>query len=746
VTSEPSGSLDRRAVRLPVNGIAGAERRALYAVAGLLEREDLSSAEPAVDALVASAEQIGSGSALRAGALARTMLDLARGGWDVTVDVGHLYVSAPKLGDVRCDEELMEAKRAVRGAMGARVRDIVSSASTARLLRDMEPEILQVIARPERLAQALIASGAGAVRPYLQAARPADGRDLHSGVPLYAIFRYLRFLWSFPAGDTPGRSLPVLIRDAGQPGHPVCGLLCFASPVLRLTARDDALGLTGAWLEALVAALDIEGPSRREGLAALERALRDQGRPGLSPGRAFRALARLLALDADGGPADIARRIRRLPDPRWDEARAAAARRVALDLCQDLSDAIGMISFEGLGITREAALADPAASSERLGKRGERARAAWERSRKSANTASARSEAHSELLFAKKRSVQLAALLAAWDNLQPISEAAERGDPALLELLRGATSRRRGPFGHAGTLEGGARVSRGLSDALLARKVSLASSRIADVSLCGAVPPYDGLLGGKLAALLALSSDAARLYREAYEGVASEIQSRMAGEQITRSADLVALTTTSLYGVGSSQYNRLTLPPQLGGLAWEEVGETAGHGTMHFSTAAVRLLGRVGDEAKGVRTVTGTFGEGPSERLRRLRDGLHAMGLPANELIRHGMSRISYVAAFQATHPGAVRPEAAHGDLGPSAEAVAQFWRERWLSPRLEAAVGRVQRFRPGDVLLSERFPAEIERARAALAAALAVEDEDEVQPVEDEDDEHDEDEDLIAL
>jgi thiosulfate/3-mercaptopyruvate sulfurtransferase len=31
------------------------------------------------------------------------------------------------------------------------------------------------------------------------------------------------------------------------------------------------------------------------------------------------------------------------------------------------------------------------------------------------------------------------------------------------------------------------------------------------VSLCGAVPPYDGLLGGKLAALLALSSDAARV-------------------------------------------------------------------------------------------------------------------------------------------------------------------------------------------------------------------------------------------
>ena len=72
-------------------------------------------------------------------------------------------------------------------------------------------------------------------------------------------------------------------------------------------------------------------------------------------------------------------------------------------------------------------------------------------------------------------------------------------------------------------------------------------------------------------------------YREAYGEQVSDIQSKMAGEDIIRDADLVGLVTTSFYSVGSAQYNRVSLPEALGGARWERIGISEGQGTMHFS-------------------------------------------------------------------------------------------------------------------------------------------------------------------
>lgn len=281
--------------------------------------------------------------------------------------------------------------------------------------------------------------------------------------------------------------------------------------------------------------------------------------------------------------------------------------------------------------------------------------------------------------------------------------------------MTGSKTRERGDV--ADTLSGGVHVSRGLSEALLQRKVNIAATQIAEVSLCGAIPPYNELLLGKLAALLALSRDVADAYHQAYDQRASIIQSKLAGKDYIRPASLLALTTTSFYGVGSAQYNRLNLPVSSGSLRWKEVGLSRGHGTLHFSEETVRLAAQVLELKRGQRLITSRFGEGPSERLRKLRDAFAELGLPADELLKHGMERIIYVAPLtDGTRPG-LREQSLdphHHRTGPLAEAVVSFWRTRWLAGRLTPErLCALRAFSPEQLLLSRRIthhPVEHER------------------------------------
>src|SRR5690606_32972815 len=100
---------------------------------------------------------------------------------------------------------------------------------------------------------------------------------------------------------------------------------------------------------------------------------------------------------------------------------------------------------------------------------------------------------------------------------------------------------------------------------------------------CGAIPPYGPLLAGKLAALLLASPTIIQDYRVKYLSTESHIASRMAGKKIARRPNLVLLCTTSLYYVGSSQYNRIRAPTSSGELKYIQIGETLGFGAVQFS-------------------------------------------------------------------------------------------------------------------------------------------------------------------
>lgn len=221
------------------------------------------------------------------------------------------------------------------------------------------------------------------------------------------------------------------------------------------------------------------------------------------------------------------------------------------------------------------------------------------------------------------------------------------------------------------------------------RKAGL-SSQVADVSVCGAVAPYNLLLGGKLVALLMASKEARDAYRTRYGAQVSMISSQMAGRPIFKPAELKILTTTSLYGNGSSQYNRLRLPrsqfPQLEfDLQWQELAKTAGYGTVHLGSTTVKVLREVSERTHRARRVNNRFGEGASPRLRQIRDALDALGIDSTYILHHATPRIFYGCEL---HPGA-RQELlglvpTTSTDAPVASVVASAWRERWLSSRIK--------------------------------------------------------------
>lgn len=656
---------------------------------------------------------------LRAQALAGILFDLGTSGWRVAVEEGQIYLSCPpQADDGGAALDLVAAKARVRRQMAARVQDQLGRPETRRFIARCEcpryvrvggRNVLSLLAHGPTLAEALRARGAGAVQPYVQRALSEDGRDQTTGLRLCDVFRYFRYFWSFPVGSAPGRTIPFLVRDAGQPGHPVCGLLAIASPVPKLAVRDAALGWTPAWLEAVVGALvGLDYDNAAENLRSIESQVRD-GDDTADVRSVFSAVGTLLGLEGCADAESIAARVRRLTAAER-RARAARARsRLLRDLRAEVQAALGEVSLSGLGLTQARALASPTNAIERLERLRGKSLEEWKVSRALTGSHPRRTRgdernapraASREPLFVKKRVVQAVALLTAWAELAPRER--ERASERLTELVL------KEPSG-APKLTGGAHVARGVRCALLQRQTRFVASQVADVSICGALPPYGPLLGGKLAALLALSREVAATYHKRYSGRASVITSQMAGRAVERPADLVALTTTSFYAAGSAQYERLRLPDELGGVRWRFVGLSRGHGTLHFSRETTESVQSLVELETGRRLVSGRFGEGPSERLRKLRDGLGHLGLDGSEFVQHGMARRAYVAELQ---PGATPPGGAPGGrawrlAGARADQVIAHWRSRWLAPRLArmpAILADVEAFDREEALLGARL------------------------------------------
>lgn len=220
------------------------------------------------------------------------------------------------------------------------------------------------------------------------------------------------------------------------------------------------------------------------------------------------------------------------------------------------------------------------------------------------------------------------------------------------------------------------------------RKKQLATD-VADLSVCGAIPPYNHLLGGKLVALLMASKEVRDMYRNRYQHQTSEIASQMAGKPVVRPIDLKVITTTSLYGISSAQYNRLHLrkgivPSLARSVRWEELKKTKGMTVTHLSKLTVSYMQRLGEAVYGRRRINSVFGEGSSPRTRQVREGLNLIGISDDSVLAQGLSRRVYACE---TYPSAKSDLHCFGaktryTSSQSVSAITQAWIVRWLKRR----------------------------------------------------------------
>jgi hypothetical protein len=101
---------------------------------------------------------------------------------------------------------------------------------------------------------------------------------------------------------------------------------------------------------------------------------------------------------------------------------------------------------------------------------------------------------------------------------------------------------------------------------------------VMDAFVLGALPPYRDLCGGKLVALLAMSTEVRDVFAAKYGHRTTLIADR------DPNAQLAMITTTSALG-RSSVYNRLVYPD--GGLAFQPVGYTRGSGDFQDRVTAM---------------------------------------------------------------------------------------------------------------------------------------------------------------
>ncbi|WP_152463812.1 Druantia anti-phage system protein DruA [Roseivivax sp. THAF30] len=543
-------------------------------------------------------------------AVALILADLLDQDWLVTAEKGDIYVVPSELRtDVEFDprkhkERLRRSLRKGRDkqVQEPSVRSFLNSMERGGVLSliDSGADLLKELqARPhtvESLAEVIDPEVVVCAR---------DVTDDVTGLNSLDVWRYFRHTWSLEYRPTPGRTMPIIIRNRARPNRPVIGIALLASPVMRLLQRDAWFGWSA---DALRQGRQDETQSVKQWLAQAMAVLEN----AISGIR----YDDLISAEAVKKPTK--------DDIILLERKAAGADALRARLLEEVHS-----GEESTYLTR-GAVKEALPETDWL-------------------------EASSDPLFIKKRAEVLVSLLDAKRSLMSVSRK-KLSREALLEFL----DKREG--------------DRFLTTIARERLKLAVSSQLMDVAICGAIPPYNQLIGGKLVTLLLTSKEIQNAYRTRYGGQASIIASQMAGRPVVKEAELTCLTTSSLYGnAGSSQYNRLRLSgedhPELSNdISWQRIGKTRGFGSVHLSNATVECLRDASVDFHGARRINSRFGEGTNPRMRQIREGLEALGIESDRVLAHSTPRILYGCKLTGTN---------------SAKAISKAWIRRWLIGRV---------------------------------------------------------------
>jgi hypothetical protein len=228
-------------------------------------------------------------------------------------------------------------------------------------------------------------------------------------------------------------------------------------------------------------------------------------------------------------------------------------------------------------------------------------------------------------------------------------------------------------------------------------KADRVGTAVADLTVCGAIPPYNELLGGKLIAMLMASPEVVDEYRQRYSSTRSVIASSMSGKVVRRPEELVFVGTTSLYGQRPSQYDRIVIPcATMGGSAEEVIrnsflGRNRGLGTFHFGDSTGTSFKELLRQSKNGLQVNSVFGEGVNPRLKKIRGALSELGLPEDEILEHGTPRLVYGVQLarnmreyllgRSKRVKYLIPRTA--SARKAMQGIVRWWAERWLVKRV---------------------------------------------------------------
>ena len=182
-----------------------------------------------------------------------------------------------------------------------------------------------------------------------------------------------------------------------------------------------------------------------------------------------------------------------------------------------------------------------------------------------------------------------------------------------------------------------------------------------EAAVLGAVPPWNELLGGKLAALSVVSTEVREYAERAYK------------------QPLWAVFTMSALG-RSSIYNRLRLGDRL---AAEALGYTGGWGSTHLEGFYKELCQVLVENGRQIIPEYGAS-TGSVATIKNMERALRIIGLP-RLLTRHGMRRQIFlfrlVSNLEALIAGT---EASPKYIDMPFADIAAYWKQRWLLGRAE--------------------------------------------------------------
>lgn len=458
----------------------------------------------------------------------------------------------------------------------------------------------------------------------------------YTGLRLADIWRYFRLTWSSELKSVPGKSFPILIRNAARPNKPIIGIAMLRSAALSDEARDDHIG----WFnESIIRQKIYKKEIKVEFVVEQMLKVLDEQINQLRCDD-FEFLNKNLLKEPND---DVIKKLNKLHEEAMQER---------IDDLENEKKSVERIDvYENID---------------------------W-------------LEQSEKPLFKKKRAIKLALLLSARKAFNDVN-------------LKKQPARGYATLIHPSNKNGNEIISRVLREI----KLKALSENIMDLSVCGSIAPYNEILGGKLIASLITSQEVRDLYKKRYSSKKYQtpaiIASSNKGKPVFRDANLLCLTTTSLYGIASSQYNRIKFLKEKyndleNDLIWQEIFKknkssfkTKGQGVYHFSDITSKLINITTRKILGRVEVNHKFGEGTSPKLRKFAKGISLLidkdksTIQNEDFFSHNVQRKNYIFYYQKDILNKLldQKKIYSSIKSSNVKAITDAWIKRWLIKRIQ--------------------------------------------------------------